>query len=571
MIKTLQKLQIYWPLILVTLFFSLFYLVFINLFNSDIGRHIANGREIIASVTGNQQNNLNFGADPGYSANFQKILKTNYYSYTQTEFPNINHHWFFGIISFVIHELGGFKLLTWFNLGLNTLAFTFILLTSLKVLVKEDKFESANKYSILVVTIVSFLIIPLISHRAEVRPETFSLLFLSIYYYLFTKINLSLNNNLKILNKWMWTLILALQIFWVNTHLFFIFGPLLAGYFLFQESLTLFIRQLDFRDVFSNTKVKFWLLLTSSLFLVSLINPHGINGLLAPFNIFNNYAYRVAENQSTFFLIEYGLQTKLNTYIIIVSIFAVIFGVISLFNKRIPLAKRISQLILLGIFAILANKISRMAPFLGVFMIPYVSEFILILWNDYIKKYKDLFNYPFFLMTVSTLIFGCLFLILSTGIFTPNLTKLGSGEIPNSNKPADFILKNNLKGPIFNNYDIGGYLAYSVFPREKLFIDNRPEAYSEDFLENEFLASLKNETAWERVEEKYNPNIIFFFRHDQVDGAQKFLFNRVRDENWIPVFVDKFTLIFVKNIDKNKTVIEKFEISKDVFGMNPIN
>lgn len=557
-------------MILLTIFFSLFYFVFINLFNSDIGRHIANGREIVTSFAAGSNSVSDYSA-PNYSENLRKILTTNYYSYTQTDFANINHHWFFGIISYAVHQLGGFKLLTLFNLGLNTLAFVFILLTALKKVEEEDKFAKKTKFNIAVVTMVSFLLMPLITNRAEVRPESFSLLFLAVYYYLFNKINFNLNNKLTFQKKWLWVLLIALQILWVNTHLFFIFGPLLAGYFLFQESLTLFFKKQNLKKIIRNKTIRFWLLLTSILFFVSLINPHGLNGLLAPFNIFDNYAYRVAENQSTFFLIDYGLQKELNTYIVVSSIFVLFFGVISLFNKKVGFGIRFSQLLLLGIFAVLANKINRMAPFLGVFMIPYLSEFISKTGNEYLKKYKHKLDNNIFTMIASTIIFISLFLILKLGIFTPNLSMLGSGEFPNSNLAAEFITQNNLKGPIFNNYDIGGYLAYSVFPQEKLFIDNRPEAYSENFLQNEFLASLKNESVWQRVSEKYNFNIIFFYRHDQIDGAQKFLFNRVKDEKWIPVFVDNFVLIFVKNVEENQSVINQFEINQEVFGMKPTN
>jgi hypothetical protein len=565
-IKTLQKLQLYLPLILVTLLFSLFYLVFINLFNSDLGRHIANGREISLSFT---DGSTLIGSDFNHSENFKKILTTNYYSYTQNNFKTINHHWFFGVIVYALHELGGFKLLTWFNLILNTLAFGFILLTAVEKMshVKENRVGNSKQLNILLITVISFLVMPLITSRTEVRPESFSLLFLSIYYYLFSKFNFDFNKKLISSKKLLFILLLLLQILWVNTHLFFIFGPLLAGFFLFHESLKSFLNKLSIKDIYDNKKIKFWLNLSSSLFLVSLINPNGLNGLLEPFNIFNNYAYKVAENQSTFFLINYGSQTELNYYIVITSFIVLALGLISLFNKKILLEKRISELLMLSIFTILANKISRMAPFLVIFMIPYLSNFVINFFNKLSKNKTELHN-NILIMIFTGFVFFTIILSISFRIFIPNFSNLKSGELPNSYLAVDFYINNNLKGPIFNNYDVGGYLAYNLFPEEKLFIDNRPEAYSEDFLKNEFLAALKNEAVWERTSAKYNPNVIFFFRHDQVDGAQEFLFNRVDDENWIPVFVDGYILIFVKNVEENKDLINNFEIPKEIFRLN---
>ena len=47
--------------------------------------------------------------------------------------------------------------------------------------------------------------------------------------------------------------------------------------------------------------------------------------------------------------------------------------------------------------------------------------------------------------------------------------------LPEINASADFFKTENIKGSIFNNYDIGGYLIFNLFPNQKLFVDNRPE------------------------------------------------------------------------------------------------
>jgi len=50
-----------------------------------------------------------------------------------------------------------------------------------------------------------------------------------------------------------------------------------------------------------------------------------------------------------------------------------------------------------------------------------------------------------------------------------------------------FFKENNLQGPIFNNYDIGGYLIFNLFPQEKVFVDNRPETYSSEFFQEDYI------------------------------------------------------------------------------------
>jgi len=59
----------------------------------------------------------------------------------------------------------------------------------------------------------------------------------------------------------------------------------------------------------------------------------------------------------------------------------------------------------------------------------------------------------------------------------------GFGLVQGNNQSAQFFIDNNIKGPLFNNYDIGGYLIYHFYPQEKVFTDNRPEAYSVSFFE----------------------------------------------------------------------------------------
>lgn len=543
--KLFSWIKIYWPIVILVSFFSLFYLVYINLLNSDIGRHIANGREFFRIF----QN----GLELKNSHELQKLLSTNYYSYTETNFPFVNHHWLFGIGAFILHEIGGFTLITFTNILINSTAFIFILSTAICSSKKKIKF----------IAIIGFLFMPLITARTEVRPESISLLFFSFYYFLFS-------TGILIRKKWLIAPLIFIQIIWTNSHLFFILGPLLAGYFLFENVLV----KLFERKSKNLESIIYWLIFFLILLATSLLNPHTWSGLLAPLNIFNNYSYRVAENQSTFFMIHYGINIHLYLYFILSSFFAFFLGVFALINKNIfineknKFAQNISQLTLLIIFIILANKIHRMSPFLGVIMIPFIVRNAHEIIEKLQKKVKKIFQNPIFLMIGSSMFFLFFIVVLKLGFFLPSLPKIGIGLLPENQISAKFFIENNLQGPIFNNYDIGGYLAYNIFPKEKLFLDNRPEAYSDNFLTNEYLDSLKNENTWGKISDKYKFNVIFFYRHDQMDGAQQFLYNRVTDSEWVPVFVDNYVLILVKNTENNKNIIEKFRLPQEMFVMS---
>src|SRR3989338_7164791 len=80
------------------IFLSLFLVLFsfhtINLSTADIGRHIMNGDVFLHS------------AEHGVSK--ADILYKNFFSYTYPDFPFVNHHWLFGIATYVIYSIFGF-------------------------------------------------------------------------------------------------------------------------------------------------------------------------------------------------------------------------------------------------------------------------------------------------------------------------------------------------------------------------------------------------------------------------------------------------------------------------------
>ncbi|MFN3966652.1 MAG: hypothetical protein ACK4JE_03010, partial [Endomicrobiia bacterium] len=128
--------------------YSFFLIQKINLTTADLGRHIKNGEMVL-------------------SGNFD-VLRTNFYSYTNSTFPINNHHWLSGVIFFLIYKFFGFSGAHLFFIILSLLTFCIFFYVS------ERESGSATA------GILSFLIIPLIAKRTEVRPEVFSYLFAGV-------------------------------------------------------------------------------------------------------------------------------------------------------------------------------------------------------------------------------------------------------------------------------------------------------------------------------------------------------------------------------------------------------
>jgi hypothetical protein len=160
-----------------------------------------------------------------------------------------------------------------------------------------------------------------------------------------------------------------------------------------------------------------------------------------------------------------------------------------------------------------------------------------------------------------------MFILIGYGKYLPisNSDTFGFGLADNQNNAVSFFKENGLRGPIFNNYDIGGYLIYYLFPQEKVFVDNRPETYPSEFFQEVYIPMQEDKGVWLEKSKEYGLNTIVFYWHDATPWGQQFLIARVQDEEWAPVFVDERIIIFLKRNDLNKEVIDMFEISEDVF------
>ena len=492
-------------LFLLLILISFLFLQKINLTNSDIGRHIVNGEIFF---------------------NEGKILSQNFYSYTNSDYSTITSHWGYGPIVYLIWIFMGFSGLSLLNLMFFLV--TFVIFFSIA---KEKGNSSLAIFSTL-------LLIPLLTYRKEVRPEFLSYLFLALYYLFLTKFK-----DKKINFRRLSLIILPLQILWINIHIFFVFGLAI---------ISLFTLESYFND---KANFKKYLLLLGGSILASLINPHFINGLIYPLTIFQNYGYRLAENMNVFFM-----QARFYNPLYIYFEFVFIITLVSFFLSKKTLKQNLLNIFIFSTFGILAFKMIRNIPILGFIALPILSENL----NEFYRTLRK--NQKKFLATLFIIIL-LIFMIMGLNYFSQKGTR-GFGLIENSEDSLNFFIQNNLEGPIFNNYDIGGYLIFGLFPEEKVFTDNRPEAYPGNFFKDIYIPLQENETLWKEYEDDYNFNTIFFNRNDITPWAQDFLIKRIKDPSWTPVYVDNFVIIYLKNNEKNKELIKKFEIPQNYFVIN---
>ncbi len=466
----------------------------------DLGRHIANGREIFSGNT--------------------NVLFQNHYSYSMETQKFTNHHWLFGILVFILEQIVGFAGIHIFNI--------FVLIMTLLILLKLIE-KNGNPA---IASLLGILAVMFFATRPEIRPETVGLLFVA-------NSLLQISNIIatKKISRLQMIFLLLQQLLWTNTHITFIFGIFLIGLLWFSSYI------LHSPKLNSTTNKKL-LLLTTLLPLISIINPNLIQGVLEPFNIFVDYGYSIVENQTLLFLWKVIAHPTFFQYLFFMSfavpIFFWSFSRLSWFER-----------ILFVVGSIMGYLALRNIPIFALFTFPITAKGSLLFLKAVQKKHALSFSNKSIVLLFSQLYFLVSIIFLS-GLNPQRATIINRkiGIIPEEQEAAKFIKNNNISGPIFNNYDIGSYLIYHLYPSQKVFVDNRPEAYSKDFLQNTYIKMQQDSKKWNEVVEKNQIKTVIFGIQDITPWAQEFLHFIEDQPHWNNIYRDPYASIWIK---KNNT------------------
>jgi hypothetical protein len=490
----------------------------INLVTADLGRHIMNGEIMIH----------------GAATDRQALLHSNFYSYTEPGQEFVNHHWGSGPVFYLVYRFFGFSGVSalYVLLGLGAFYFFFDV--------------GRRKGGIWITLALSFLVLPVVASRAEVRPEIFSYFFSAFYFWVITGF---LGRRLSA--KWLY-FIPAVQIIWLNLHIGFVFGLIIIGTFLFARIITGF-RQ--FEEDIKKLSIVFGLAVAASF-----VSPFGVAGFFYPIKIFANYGYRVVENQSIWFLERLGVSDSLGFPVFKVIAAALVFSFAALaLGKKRRLISASNLFFALG-FGFLAANAIRHFPIFGFFALPALAENFHRLDQWFLEKSWTFWRRFLVLLLV---LFAALGLFYGSELIKRSDT--GWGIKPGILAGGEFFKTNGLTGPIFNNYDVGGYLIFSLFPKERVFVDNRPEAYPADFLEKTYIEASEQSSQFYELDKKYHFNSIFYYYRDYTPWGQKFIIDRITDPEWAPVFADRQIVILVRRNAQNLAVIKKYQIPASFF------
>jgi len=122
---------------------------------------------------------------------------------------------------------------------------------------------------------------------------------------------------------------------------------------------------------------------------------------------------------------------------------------------------------------------------------------------------------------------------------------------------VDFFRESGLSGPIFNNYDLGSALIFWHYPQEKVFVDNRPEAYSVSFFKEIYRPMQENAYDWEKYRQQYGIKTIYFGYADMTPWARSFLARILKDPDWSLLYLDRYVVILADRRETDNVLLDK--------------
>jgi hypothetical protein len=105
----------------------------------------------------------------------------------------------------------------------------------------------------------------------------------------------------------------------------------------------------------------------------------------------------------------------------------------------------------------------------------------------------------------------------------------------------DFMRANGLKGPVFNSHNLGGWLAWTMYPDVRVFQDSRLQAYpSEHF--RAILEASRSQPAWNALVSGVDWAVVSLPRPNALSGVGRF-----PPDTWASIYDDGSVEILVRN------------------------
>lgn len=466
----------------------------------------------------------------------------------------INHEWLFQLVSYIFYKrLGADGLIIMQNI---------MLLGIFGVLFLRGVRDNNHLF----VFVALYLTLLACAYRFTIRPDIFSLFFLSVYLSLLKKI-------CEGRRKTAYWLIFT-QLIWTNCHGFSFTGPLLVLVFIAGDLLKR-IPGLPSGWVqsqkLSNQQIRHLLWIAFAMIAVTFLNPSGIQGAAYPLNVLGQIS---GKGKMIFSYIQelakpFTPKTIFNPSVfpffkvlILTSLFSFRFNF-----KKLNLTDVILWLIFLGMALLAIRNIAYFA---------IVSCFVILdnvnIAMEQGKELPRIFAHKKLKVIFAYILMGGLFFFPARtaktftegAVFNYDKYELQStlwniSETYYPQKAVEFLLSNKFPARMINDFNTGSYLIGKAYPRRQIFIDGRTELYGPDFFADYIaLGEGHAQTINKMIESRSIQGFFLSYSDKNLHyGLLRFL---SLSPDWICVYLDENVIIFLKDIPENKGLIRQWKV-----------
>lgn len=392
------------------------------------------------------------------------------------------------------------------------------------------------------------------------RPQLFSFLFSFLLIFLLEGFRLQSQrakdrSQGKRDSRWYLLPLPVITLLWANMHGGFFLGNLIILGYLASELIKHMTKRFGTRLPASSLKA---LGIVSILaVIVSFINPNGFNVVSILLELEQSrYKETIIEAMSPFTIGIHYADVALFFLLLGLS------GVILIINLR---KLDLTDVILFSGLTFMGLNAVRFIPF----FIPYAVLLIARYWIKTIERSSLEEKTAAIRNAIGIILaFSLIALIIFTSVKYDIIVKSGVRQEKYPEGAAKFLRENRIVGNMFNPYYWGGYLIWNLYPEYKVFIDGR------SLIEDVYFQYLKVFQAspqlfegipgWKAVLKAYKVDFIITFSVDRFTGKLVPLIPALyHDPEWHLVYMDRISLVFLRQGPENQHFIDKFGLPKD--------
>ena len=493
-----------------------------TLTDNDLGWQLATGRWVIQH---------------------HSVPSTDVFSYTAAGQP-----WVYpvgaGVLFYWAYQLGGYALISW--LGAAACAGTVALL------LRRGSAVSAA---------IAIVAVPLIAYRTAPRADMFTVV-------LFAAVLSLLWENYRTGRARLWLLPLLMAA-WVNLHPGFVAGlALILAYVLIELSDAILSKPGRTEALRHIRRAAPWFAATA---LATLINPWGVGifGALArQQRVSEAHQFWIGEwtsipmNWSAF---ATGLNLRSSTAAIYVLLaVGIVAAAIALLRVQLGIA----CVLLAALYP--AMRYYRMGAVFACVVVVIGGSVLAEALARTARRIEPARLRPV-LGAAAVVILGlaallrCFDLVTNRAYFqAPEAAAFGAGlgaAFPQ--RAAEFIIRENLPGEVFNTYDEGGFVSWALGPERRDYIDGRALPFGVKALQRhqQLMHTSPDAELWQAEAGRYGINTVLLPIAHLDESSYGRLQNFCSSKSWQPVYLDEVSAVFVRRTPQTEALLQRFPVS----------